>query len=221
MPAPTVIYRPSSGAGYAFEDKTLPVASKSDWGIDTLTRQLSGAQPGLIDYINALNVGDTTTYNGQTFYLQSWSDDKDQTYPTVTLNYKGLFDGIPAPIISFTTNNQIITKVTTTNYGDITQIYSYITRTTTTRYISTTSPTSPTYGKPAAGFKPTIYKTEYRTATGAIFSVSPTALRVLKKFYFREPSQTENTTTTSCDQIVAGIDLYECQDVVTILFKEE
>ena len=46
-------------------------------------------------------------------------------------------------------------------------------------------------------------------------------MRVLKKFYFREPSETENTTTTSCDQIVAGIDLYECQDVVTILFKKE
>jgi len=221
MPAPTVIYKPSSGAGYNFEDKVLPVASKSDWGIDTLTRQLTGAQPGLIDYINALSVGDTTSYNGQTFYLQSWSDDKDQTYPTVTLNYKGLFDGIPEPIISFTTQNQIITKVTTTNYGDITQIYSYTTRTTTTRYISTTPPSSATYGKPAAGFKPTIYKIEYRTATGAIFSVNPTALRVLKKFYFREPSQTENTTTTSCDQIVAGEDLYECQDVVTILFKEE
>lgn len=221
MPAPTVVYRPSSGAGYNFEDKTLPVASKSDWGIDTLTRQLSGAQPGLIAYINALNVGDTTSYNGQTFYLQSWSDDKDQTYPTVTLNYKGLFDGIPEPIISFTTQNQIITKVTTTNYGDITQIYSYTTRTTTTRYISIAPPSSATYGKPAPGFKPTIYKTEYRTATGAIFSVNPTALRILKKFYFREPSQTENTTTTSCDQIVAGEDLYECQDVVTILFRQE
>ena len=221
MPAPTVIYRPSSGAGYAFEDKTLPVASKSDWGIDTLTRELTGAQPGLIAYINALNVGDTTTYNGQTFYLQSWSDDKDQTYPTVSLNYKGLFDGIPAPIISFTTNNQIITKVTTTNYGDITQIYSYTTRTTTTRYISTAPPSSPTYGKPAAGFKPTIYKIEYRTATGAIFQKSPSVMRSLKKFYFREPTETENTTTTSCDQIVAGIDLYECQDVVTIRFREE
>jgi hypothetical protein len=221
MPAPTVIYRPSSGAGYAFEDKTLPVASKSEWGIDTLTRQLTGAQPGLIAYINALNVGDTTTYNGQTFYLQSWSDDKDQTYPTISLNYKGLFAGIPDPIISFTTLNQIITKVTTTTYGDITQIYSYTTRTITTRYISTTAPSVPTYTNVSTKFTPTIYKREYRTAAGDIFSPGVFEMIVLKTLVFKDPIKTESTTTTSCDQIVAGVDLYECQDVTTILFTGE
>jgi len=221
MPAPTVIYKPSSGAGYNFEDKVLPVASKSDWGIDTLTRQLSGAQPGLIDYINALSVGDTTSYNGQTFYLQSWSDDKDQTYPTVTLNYKGLFDGLPDPIISFTTLNQIITKVSTTTFGDITQIYSYTTRTITTRYILETSPLTPTYTNVLPKFKPTIYKREYRTADGSIFSPTLNEMVVLKVLVFKDPIVTENTTTTSCDQIVAGIDLYECQDVTTVLFTGE
>ena len=221
MPAPTVIYRPSSGAGYAFEDKTLPVASKSDWGIDTLTRQLTGAQPGLIAYINALNVGDQTTYNDQTFYLQSWSDDKDQTYPTVTLNYKGLFDGIPDPIISFTTLNQIITKVTTTTLGEITQIYSYNTRQQTTRYISTTAPTTPTYSTPPPGFTPTIYKREYRTSTGSIITPAPAILDFLNLYFFRDPDLTENITTTSCQQIIAGEDLYECQDVVTVLFSEQ
>ena len=221
MPAPTVIYKPSSGAGYNFEDKTLPVANKSDWGIDTLTRQLTGAQPGLITYINALSVGDTTSYNGQTFYLQSWSDDKDQTYPTVTLNYKGLFAGLPDPIISFTTLNQIITKVSTTTYGEITQIYSYTTRTITTRYISETPPSTPTYTNVSPKFTPTIYKREYRTSDGNIFSPGLFEMIVLKTLVLKDPIKTESTTTTSCDQIVAGIDLYECQDVTTVLFTEE
>lgn len=96
----SVIYRPSSGVGYDFELKHTPIATKSDWGIDTLTAEFSGALPGLVAFVAALEQGQTTTYNGQTFYLQSWSDDKDTTYPTVTLTYKGLFAGIPLPLVS-------------------------------------------------------------------------------------------------------------------------
>jgi len=44
---------------------------------------------------------------------------------------------------------------------------------------------------------------------------------VLKTLVLKDPIKTESTTTTSCDQIVAGIDLYECQDVTTVLFTEE
>ena len=94
-------------------------------------------------------------------------------------------------IISFTTLNQIITKVTTTTYGDITQIYSYTTRTITTRYISTTAPSVPTYTNVSTKFTPTIYKREYRTAAGDIFSPGVFEMIVLRTLVFKDPIKTE------------------------------
>lgn len=80
-----------------FLDLYTPVPGKSEWGMDTLTRRMIGYIDGLESFINGLDQGDTFTYNGHVFYLQTWENDDHPYKPTVTLNYKGLVEGIPDP----------------------------------------------------------------------------------------------------------------------------
>jgi hypothetical protein len=141
---PSVIYKPASGTGYDFELKSTPIASKSDWGFDTLTADYWGAAPGLVAFVAALAQGQTYTYNGNTFYLKNWSDDKDQVYPTVTLTYIGLFDGLPDPLVSVSELTQSGT-ISTTSPEEATRTFTYRTFQTVTRYISSGEPTSASY----------------------------------------------------------------------------
>lgn len=219
---PSVIYKPSSGTGYDFELKSTPIASKSDWGIDTLTVEMWGAQPGLVAYVAALAQGQTYTYNSQTWYLQSWSDDKDQVYPTVTLNFKGLFSGIPAPFVNGQNINQTgtitVAKDTvnpdgTTTPSSASRTFSYFTRQTTTRYITTSRPTVPTYTTPDIPFTPVIYKSEIRDADGTLYTGNAPAALVSGL----TPVGSINATTMTCNAIIAGTALFECEDVCTVL----
>lgn len=209
---PSVIYRPASGAGYDFELKSTPIAAKSDWGIDTLTVEMQGAQPGLSAYVATLAQGQTYTYNSQTWYLQSWSDDKDTVYPTVTLVFKGLFSGIPAPFV----NGQSIVQTGTiscTSPEEASRTFSYYTRQTTTRYISTFRPVLPTYTTPDIPFTPVIYKSEIRAADGTLYLGNAPAALVTAL----TPGAASPSTTMTCNEVVAGSPLFECEDVCTIL----
>lgn len=208
----SVIYRPSSGVGYDFELKHTPIATKSDWGIDTLTAEFSGALPGLVAFVAALEQGQTTTYNGQTFYLQSWSDDKDTTYPTVTLTYKGLFAGIPLPLVSGQTIVQSGT-ISCTSPSVASRTFSYYTRQTTTRYISTSRPEIPTYTTPDILYTPLIYKSEIREENGTIYPGSAPANLVAAL----TPGDPTFQTTMNCNQIIAGVPLFECEEICTVL----
>jgi hypothetical protein len=209
---PSVIYKPSSGTGYDFELKSTPIASKSDWGIDTLTAEMWGAQPGLVAYVAALAQGQTYTYNSQTWYLQSWSDDKDQVYPTVTLNFKGLFSGIPTPFVSGQSIVQTGT-ISCTSPEEASRTFSYDTRQTTTRYISTSRPVLPTYTTPDIPMTPSIFKSEIRTASGTIYLGNvPAALMTALT-----PGAATSVTTMTCTPIIAGTPLFECEDVCTVL----
>lgn len=212
MPSPTVIYKPTSGTGYDFELKSTPIASKSDWGLDTLTADYWGAAPGLVAFVAALAQGQTTTYNGNTFYLKNWSDDKDQVYPTVSLTSIGLFSGIPTELVSVSEITQSGT-ISTTTPEEATRTFTYRTFQTVTRYITTTAPTSATYTTPAVAVDPVIFKSEIRTASGALYlgSVPAGLLTALT------PSGTDIQTTMSYSQPVAGVSLYECEDVCTAL----
>ena len=55
MSAPPIIYTGET----AFDDAYLPVVSKSEWGIDTLTCLMRGAQPNLLTFIAGLAQGQT------------------------------------------------------------------------------------------------------------------------------------------------------------------
>lgn len=83
------------GSG-TFQDLYAPVKGKSEWGLDTLTRRLSGARSLLEAFIATLAQGQiypptATAESG--YYLQTWEPDDDPNVATITLNYKGLVTG--------------------------------------------------------------------------------------------------------------------------------
>ena len=219
---PSVIYKPASGTGYDFGLKSTPIATKSDWGIDTLTAEYWGAMPGLVAFVAALAQGQTYTYNSQTWYLQTWSDDKDTVYPTVTLVFKGLFGGIPTPFVNgqsivqtgtISVAKDIVNPDGTVVPSSATRTFSYYTRQTTTRYISTFRPFLPTYTTPDIPFTPVIYKSEIRDADGTLYIGNAPAALVTGL----TPGAASPSTTMTCNEVVAGSPLFECEDVCTIL----
>lgn len=95
-----------------FQDVYAPAKGKSEWGMDTLTRRLSGARSLLDAYIATLAQGQV--YQG--YYLQSWQPDEDPVVANITLEYKGLLTGgTPTP----TQETEIVSAVgrTTKDYS--------------------------------------------------------------------------------------------------------
>ena len=210
MPA-TTTYKPSTGAGYVFADITTPTAVKSPWGIDSLTRKVQGAQPEEVAYINALAQGDITNFNGQQWYLQSWDSDHDPIYPTITLNYLGLNDGIPAPFTSGTTVVQTGT-ISCTTPSKASRTFSYYTRQSTYRYIKASRPTTPTYTTLDIAYTPTIFKSEIRNEDGTVYLGSAPAGLVTAL----TPVGVVLTTTMTATPIF-GTPYFDCQDNVVSL----
>lgn len=88
------------GSG-TFQDLYAPVKGKSEWGMDTLTRRLTGARSLLEAFVASLAQGQiypptATAESG--YYLQTWEPDDSPNVASVTLNYKGLVTGgTPTP----------------------------------------------------------------------------------------------------------------------------
>lgn len=81
------------GSG-TFQDSFVPVKGKSEWGMDTLTRKLTGARSLLEAFIGTLSQGQA--YQG--YYLQTWNADDSPDVASITLDYKGLLTGgTPSP----------------------------------------------------------------------------------------------------------------------------
>lgn len=83
-----------------FQDASIPAAGKSEFGMDTLQRKMTGYIGNLEAYLATLAQGLIYTFNGTPFYLQSWEPDNATPVATVLLNYKGLaVGGTPVPDI--------------------------------------------------------------------------------------------------------------------------
>ena len=210
MPA-TTTYKPSSGAGYVFADTTTPVATKAVWGMDTLVRKVQGAQPEEVAYINALAQGDVTNFNGQLWYLQNWDSDHDPIYPTITLNYLGLNDDIPAPFTSGTTVVQTGT-ISCTTPSKASRTFSYYTRQSTYKYINASRPTTPTYTTLDIAYTPTIFKSEIRNEDGTVYLGNAPAGLVTAL----TPVGVVLTTTMTATPVF-GTPYFECEDNVVSL----
>jgi hypothetical protein len=210
MPA-TTTYKPSTGAGYVFNDITTPVATKAVWGMDSLTRKVQGAQPEEVAYINALAQGQTTTFNGQTWYLQNWDSDHDPIFPTITLNYLGLNDGIPSPFTSGTTVVQTGT-ISCTTPSKASRTFSYYTRQSTYKYIKASRPTTPTYTTLDIAYTPTIFKSEIRNEDGTVYLGNAPAGLVTAL----TPVGVVLTTTMTATPVF-GTPYFECEDNVVSL----
>lgn len=79
-----------------FLDLFAPAKSKNEWGVDTLTRKLTGARSLLEAFIATLAQGQVF----QGYFLQTWEPDDNPTVATIALNYKGLLTGgTPTPRI--------------------------------------------------------------------------------------------------------------------------
>ena len=210
MPA-TTTYKPSSGAGYVFADTTTPVATKAVWGMDTLTRKVQGAQPEEVAYINALAQGDVTNFNGQQWYLQNWDSDHDPIYPTITLNYLGLNDGIPLPFTSGTTVVQTGT-ISCTTPSKASRTFSYYTRQSTYKYIKASRPATPTYTTLDIDYTPTIFKSEIRNEDGTVYLGNAPAGLVTALTPVGVVLMTTMTATP-----IFGTPYFECEDNVVSL----
>ena len=210
MPA-TTTYKPSSGAGYVFADTTTPVATKAVWGMDTLVRKVQGAQPEEVAYINALAQGDVTNFNGQLWYLQNWDSDHDPIYPTITLNYLGLNDGIPSPFTSGTTVVQTGT-ISCTTPSKASRTFSYYTRQSTYKYINASRPTTPTYTTLDIAYTPTIFKSEIRNEDGTVYLGNAPAGLVTAL----TPVGVVLTATMTATPVF-GTPYFECEDNVVSL----
>lgn len=81
-----------------FEDANIPVPGKSEFGMDTLTRKMTGYVGGLASFVSSLAQGQTFNFGGALFYLQTWQPDEGTPVSSVMLNYKGV-KGTPLPII--------------------------------------------------------------------------------------------------------------------------
>lgn len=132
----------------SFDDAHYPVPGKSEWGMDTLTRTMSGASGSLEAFVASLGQGTSYTFNHNTYYLQTWDDDKGRAFASVTLNYKGLTGGIPPPKASGGTIEQTLqlTSSAISGYKSASREIRYLTRQSSTLYIATAAPVAGTYG---------------------------------------------------------------------------
>ncbi len=160
-----------------FDDVCAPVAGKSEWGIDTLTRTLKGARYKLADFIATLAQGQSYAGN---YFLQTWEpDDTDPVWGSVKLQYKGLLGGtIPDPVIE----NAIVEATGNSSHlfdppydwagGDedkkaISAVmdFSYYCGQTQYRYITDGQNSLGTYGSLGFGFETLIKKTRITVQT--------------------------------------------------------
>lgn len=220
MSVPLITYN----GDQSFADKYEPVSGKSEWGMDTLTRGMTGAQPGLVLFMQSLAQGQPFVFNFNTYSLQSWECDNNQVFPTVTLVYKGLYSGIPQPFVSGRTVEQASSQTTaspiSTTYFDFasqasvtkdlmgTRNTRYLTREATYRYIHNGRPTGPTYNALDVAYPPEAIESIITTDAGASWtSNAPTALATALA------PATYNVATMSCDPVF-GTPFFECTDSV-------
>lgn len=211
----------------AFEDLFEPVAGKSEWGMDTLTRVMSGSQPNLLAFMAALAQGARYFYNGNNYYLQTWECDNNQVFPRVTMLYKGLFAGIPAPFVSGGTTEQTQSAstdspVSITYFDFATQgsVTKDVTATRTTRslvrrsnykYITTTRPTGPTYTNLDIAYSPVVITSNIITDAGTNYSTNAPAALATALF----PSAYTIATTSVVPVFVGPTpQFFECEDEV-------
>lgn len=211
----------------AFEDTFEPVAGKSEWGMDTLTRVMAGSQPNLVAFISALAQGQRYFWNGNNYYLQTWECDNNPVFPRVTMLYKGLFAGIPAPFVTGMTTEQTQSastsdpvEITFWDYATQTSVTRKVSATRTTRsivrrsnykYITTVRPTAPTYTALDIPYSPQVITSNIITDAGTNYSTNAPAALATALF----PSA-YNITTTNVVPVFVGPtpQFFECEDEV-------
>ena len=196
-----------------FDDVHEPVSGKIEWGMDTLTRTMSGKQPLVATFVAGLSQGAAYSFGSNTYYLQTWESDNNPVYPRITLHYKGLVGGIPTPKASGQQITQSV-SVTCSSPQAASRDITYVTRQSTTLYIASGRPTGSTYMLDITFTATNIYtlSSVIRTEDGAIYHGSAPAALVV--------ALTPDTATQSFMQCtpVVGTPYFECSDTATFLY---
>lgn len=220
MAIPPITY---NGDG-SFQDKYEPVPGKSEWGMDTLKRGMQGSQPNLKLFVAGLSQGQVFVFNFNTYYLQTWECDDEQVFPTVTILYKGLVAGIPAPFVTGRTVEQSSSATTntaiSTTYFDFTSQSSvtknlvgtrntrYLTREATWKYITVGRPSSPTYNTLDVAYTPEVIESIITTDGGVSWnSNAPSGLATAL-------APSINVVSTTNTSPVVGSPYFENEDNV-------
>ena len=216
-----------------FQDMFLPVPYKTEWGMDGLLRVQKGAQSLLTAFVAGLSQGATYTFNSGTYYLQSFEPNDDPVFPEVTMHYKGLHGGIPPPKSSGATIEQNITVAASASdddtdagsaLGTINGVdvqtaerqIRYFTRRAETLYITTSRPTSASYGIDAdvdIYVDSSVIRATDINGKNYVFSGTNAPAAIVTAL-------TPATTVQSfmqCNPVV-GSPYFECRDVATKLY---
>jgi hypothetical protein len=164
----------------AFAENSQPQINESQFGLDYLTRTFIGAAPLLAAFIESLTKGGIYTYNGDDFYLISWSEDGDKLWPTVSLQYIGLSRGNPPPLGEDDYSPQSVTVTATVDSDDpdaedgatmtVERTIDYIAGQTTWRYTTLARPTTLLVGTTSQPFVPIILRSRITTSTGHTYA---------------------------------------------------
>jgi hypothetical protein len=213
-----------------FTESTPAAPAKNDWGVDILIRKFTGAQSLRAAFEATLEQGQTYVYNGITYYLQTWSWDDRVAVSTVTLNYKGLHDGVPPEVVI----NEIVGASGSTSadftlggtrpqgivYGqdaagkDLYAIgaqmeFTYLAGQTLYRYISNGQPDGPSHSTLGFTYTPIVKRARVSTSDGATFGLlSPLAIGPAL-----EPAVITRAVGFG-SQPIFGTPYFECQDTV-------
>lgn len=192
-----------------FRDVACPAATKNEWGMDVLTREIRG--PGALydDFSQTLAQGQSFRFANQTYYLQTWQPIEDKIFPGYRLSYKGCFSGIPRPFASGRTIQQTL-KITCSSPQNASRDITYLTRESYIKYITTSRPSGPSYSSLDAAYAPVIIKSVITDENGKpYFGSAPsdlvTALTV---------AGTTNTSVTETNPVF-GTPYFENMDTVT------
>lgn len=123
---------------------SVPVPTKNEWGMDVLNRDFSGRADKYENFIKGLKQGDSFSFSGGQFYLQTWSSQPHRSFPVVTLSYKGLLSGkVPDPVFESDTSPKSCTKTVTSGSSPRTYEITYISTQKIWRYITNDGGTIP------------------------------------------------------------------------------
>lgn len=140
-------------ATVGYIEATWPRFSKTDYGLDVAQVVMSGPSTKLQSYLISLRQG--TVMAGYSFmFLSTWDSDHHQTFPPVTLTYKGLLNGaLPNPL-TYDDFSSGTTSATKGDSGDAADqrtweiLFSSPVR--RYRYITNVRPTGPKFSASAA-----------------------------------------------------------------------
>lgn len=77
-----------------FEQCSAHLPTKNEFGVDDMVLYYTGAMPKLPAFLAGLKQGRRFDHNGRAWYLQTWTVSDDKLWPIVSLNCKGLAEGV-------------------------------------------------------------------------------------------------------------------------------